>query len=91
MRRTAEDVLTIGQAFDQAKERAADEGRKGLAHNAPAPSTPPEVREEIERRIAAGEIISAADVTRGPRVMLNSSRRLEGAADLDETQRAGRR
>ena len=29
-----------------------------------ASSTPPEVREEIERRIAAGEIISAADVKR---------------------------
>jgi hypothetical protein len=29
MRRTAEDVITIGQAFDQAKERAAGEGRKG--------------------------------------------------------------
>ena len=26
-----------------------------------ASSTPPEVREEIERRIAAGEIVSAAD------------------------------
>jgi hypothetical protein len=29
MRRTVEDVITIGQAFDQAKERAADQGRKG--------------------------------------------------------------
>jgi hypothetical protein len=29
-----------------------------------APSTPPEVREEIERRIAAGEIVSAGDVKR---------------------------
>jgi hypothetical protein len=27
-----------------------------------APSTPPEVREEIERRVAAGELVSGEDV-----------------------------
>jgi hypothetical protein len=98
MRRTAEDIITIGEAlirqkanlphgmflkwieaeFDMSESAArkmmgvarqyggksvtvTDLGTRALYELA-APSTPPEVEAEVERRIAAGELVSAADI-----------------------------
>jgi hypothetical protein len=95
MRRTAEDVIEIGNALIRQKEKlphgmflpwieaefdmsqsAADRfvqfarvytGKLPTVGNLPptalyelaAPSTPPEIQAEVERRIAAGELVSA--------------------------------
>jgi hypothetical protein len=98
MRRTVEDVLTVGQALIRQKAALPHgsflpwiEAEFGMSQSAAyrfinvaerfdstlpnvgslplaalyelaAPSTPPEVQAEVERRISAGEIIGAADV-----------------------------
>ena len=104
MRRTAEDVITIGQALIRQKaalphgqflpwiasefEMHEQSARRFMQvaerygksntmldltptalYELAAPSTPPEVQAEVERRIAAGEIVSAA--TTNPTVPLD--------------------
>jgi hypothetical protein len=69
-------LLRIAERFGGKNELGSHLNLSALYELLAAPSTPPEVQAEVERSIAAGEIVSAADAKR-----MKGGRRKKAASD----------
>lgn len=67
---TARKMMRVAEAF---KSKPSFDLPVSALYELAAPSTPPEVQAEVERRIAAGEIVSAAEVKQLKRDMVTVS------------------